>query len=80
MPSVLISVSPMLLQNASRICVYLPYDQALIQKIRTVPGARRSALHRCWHMPKTAEVWRQLRKLFGAIEMVDAGPQEGTPA
>ncbi len=78
MSGTVVTVSPMLLQNESRIRVNLPYDQALIQKIRSVPGARWSALHRCWHVPKTAEAWRQLRELFDPIEIVDA-PEPGAP-
>lgn len=66
----------MLLQNESRIRVHLPFDQALIQKIRTVSGARWSALYRCWHVPKTPEAWRQLRELFGDILVVDPEPPE----
>ncbi|MBL7775181.1 MAG: phage integrase N-terminal SAM-like domain-containing protein, partial [Saprospiraceae bacterium] len=71
------TASPMLLENQTRIRVDFPYDPALVQQIRTVSGARWSALHRCWHVPKTAETWRQLQELFPDIQIVapaDAAP------
>ena len=74
----LITVSPMLHQDEPRIRVDLPYDPALIQKIRSVPGARWSAVQRCWHVPKTAETWQQLRILFGAIQVTGAAVLEPT--
>ena len=72
MSSVIISVSPMLLQSTIRIRVHLPFDRVLIQKIRTVSGARWSPEYRCWHVPKTAVVWRQLQELFGEIQVLPA--------
>ncbi len=73
-----ITVSPMLHQDEPRIRVDLPYDPALIQKIRSVPGARWSAVQRCWHVPKTVETWQQLRMLFGAIQVTGAAALEPT--
>ena len=62
----------MLYENQQRIRVNLPYDPALIQKIRTVSGARWSPKDRCWHVPKTADAWSQLKALFGEIQVVSA--------
>ena len=62
----------MLHQNEPRIRVDLPYDPALIQKIRTVPCARWSPERRCWHVPKTSAVWQQLKALFGEIRILYA--------
>lgn len=76
-----INISLMLLENEERIRVNLPYDPALIQKIRTVSGARWSAQHRCWHVPKTTDAWRQLKAHFGEIQVVPAPetPPEALP-
>ena len=71
-----VTVSPMLYQDQERIRVNFPYDPPLIQKIRTVSGARWSPEQRCWHVPKTAEVWRQLKALFGDIQVVSAPATE----
>ncbi|MBK8969668.1 MAG: glycoside hydrolase family 127 protein [Lewinellaceae bacterium] len=78
MPVNTITASPMLHENQERIRVDIPYDTVLIQKIRTVNGARWSALHRCWHVPKTAEAWQKLQRLFPDIQI--AAPQPETPA
>lgn len=78
MPVNTITASPMLHENQERIRVDIPYDTVLIQKIRTVNGARWSALHRCWHVPKTAEAWQKLQRLFPDILI--AAPQPETPA
>lgn len=76
-----INISPLLLENEERIRVSLPYDSALIQKIRTVSGARWSAQHRCWHVPKTKDAWQHLKDLFGEIHVVAAPetPPETVP-
>ena len=47
MAVITITVSPMLHENQERIRVDIPYDPVMIQKIRTVSGARWSAVHRC---------------------------------
>ncbi|MBK6932418.1 MAG: site-specific integrase [Saprospirales bacterium] len=73
-----ITASPMVYQDETRIRVDMPYDPALIQQIRTVSGARWSPDHRCWHVPKTAEAWRQLKAVFGDIPVV-AAPEPEPP-
>ncbi|MCK6693503.1 MAG: hypothetical protein L6Q97_15565 [Thermoanaerobaculia bacterium] len=40
MAAEIITVSPMLYENQQRIRVDIPYDPGLIQKIRTISGAR----------------------------------------
>ena len=67
----------MLHENQERIRVDIPYEPAMIQKIRTVSGARWSALHRCWHVPKTPEAWRQLQQIFEDIQVI--APQMEEP-
>lgn len=74
-----VTVSPMLHENQERIRVNLPYDPALIQKIRTVSGARWSPKERCWHVPKTPDAWACLKTLFGEIQIVPAPPPEPPP-
>ncbi len=71
-----ITASPMLHENQERIRVNIPYDTVLIQRIRTVDGARWSALHRCWHVPKTPEAWQHLQQLFPDIQVAVAKPEE----
>ncbi|MCK6695364.1 MAG: hypothetical protein L6Q97_25095 [Thermoanaerobaculia bacterium] len=53
-----ITVSPMLHENQERIRVNLPYDPALIQKIRTVSGARWSPKERCWPASTASAAYR----------------------
>ncbi len=72
------TASPMLLKNQNRLRVDFPYDPALVQKIRTVSGARRSALHRCWHVPKTVEAGQQLKQDFPDIQLTK--PPEKAPS
>lgn len=76
MPVNTITASPMLHENQVRIRVDIPYDTVLIQKVRTVDRARWSALHRCWHVPKTAKAWRQLQELFPEIQVAAPKPDE----
>lgn len=79
MAVITITVSPMLHENQERIRVDIPYDPVMIQKIRSVSGARWSAVHRCWHVPKTPDNWSQLKALFGEIQVVPAPAPEMRP-
>ncbi len=80
MAVITITVSPMLHENQERIRVDIPYAPAMIQKIRTVSGARWSAVHRCWHVPKTPDNWQTLQQLFGEIKIVAAPAPEQASA
>lgn len=43
-----------------RIALAFPYNQELIEGVKTIEGARWSASRRCWHVPDTPEVTSQL--------------------
>jgi site-specific recombinase XerD len=59
MAVITITVSPMLHENQERIRVDIPYDPAMIQKIRTGSGARWSAEHRCLTLKRYS--WRTVK-------------------
>lgn len=79
MAAITITASPMLHENQERIRVDIPYNPAMIQKIKTISGARWSTLYRCWHVPKTPDAWRHLQELFPDIEVVAAPAMEAIP-
>jgi len=44
--------------------VFIPYDEALINLIRSVPKRRWNKEERCWHIRKTAASLQRLKNLF----------------
>ena len=50
-------------RNEARICVKFPYNQALIARIKAIPGAQWSQTLKAWHLPLTAESVKGLESL-----------------
>lgn len=75
----IITARPMEYQMQPRIRIDLPYTPECVQKIKSVNGARWSATHRCWHVPKTPEAWRELKEIFGVIQVIHAPEPEVQP-
>ena len=76
----IITARPIEYQMQPRIRIDLPYTPEYVKKIKAVSGARWSATQRCWHVPKTPEAWRQLREIFGVIQVIHAPEPEAHPA
>lgn len=51
-------------KDESRIAVFFPYDQSIIQQIRAIPDAAWSSSLRCWHLPESTEYLDTLTTIF----------------
>ena len=58
------SIRPAILDNESRVAVFMPNQKDLIDLIRQVPKSRWSPSHGCWHFPKTEKYWVAFKDLF----------------
>ncbi|MEZ4967626.1 MAG: site-specific integrase [Saprospiraceae bacterium] len=76
----IITARPIEYQMQPRIRIDLPYTPECVKKIKAVSGARWSATQKCWHVPKTPEAWRQLKEIFGVIQVLHAPEPEAPPA
>jgi len=52
--------------DGKRILVRFPFDRSMVDKVKTVPGARWNATHKEWRLPLTMDTCRFLRRVFGS--------------
>jgi len=65
-------------RGEDRLKLEFSYDLSLINKVKQIPGAKWSATHKSWHVPFTASVLQDVKKLFPEIELppeYDRGPR-----
>lgn len=66
-----IQVFPLLYQNERRIGIYpMGFDKAFPGMMKKVPGSRWTPEERCWHIPYQKEAYAELRRLFGAKQVI----------
>jgi len=66
-------------EGKKRLLLYFPYDQDLIDLVRTIPGARWNRPMKCWHISFAAGPVERLNEKFaGQIEFELVGPGPGT--
>ena len=59
-----IIIKPLYHKNANRLGLYFPYNEELIRLVKTLPDARWSRTHACWHIADTPDNLKALFKLL----------------
>jgi integrase len=59
-----IIIKPLYHKNASRLGLYFPYNEELIRLVKTLPDARWSRTHSCWHIDDAMATLKALHKLI----------------
>lgn len=58
----------------SRILLHFPYDERIIDQVRSIPGRVWDVSGRCWHVPDDVDSRRHLRDKFGLeVPAADSG-------
>ena len=74
-----IEVEHGMVDGKKRLLLYFPYDQDLIDLVKTIPGARWSRPLKCWHISYSAGPVEQLNERFEGRLFFDlAEPDQGT--
>jgi integrase/recombinase XerD len=45
-----VEIEMAVIDSKQRICLFFPYDDSVIQQVKTIPGARWSPRFKCWHI------------------------------
>lgn len=59
-----ITIKPLYHNNTNRLGLYFPYNEELIRLVKTLPDARWSRTHACWHIADTPVNLKALFKLL----------------
>ncbi len=73
-----IEVEHGMVDRKKRLLLYFPYDQELIDLVRTIPGARWNRPLKCWHISYAAGPVERLNEKFTGMILFDLG--EPNPA
>jgi hypothetical protein len=51
-------------RGEERLLLDIPYDEAIIEKVKMIPGRKWSKTKNCWHVPDNQESMRYIRRLL----------------
>ncbi len=70
-----------LYDNKQRMFLKFPYNQQLIEKVKTLPGAKWSTSNKAWHVQYTVEISHRIKVLFSnnAVNINYLNPSQAWP-
>jgi len=74
---IIITIEPIEYQGEQRIKLIFNYDDALIGKVKELPGSRWSMTMKCWHIANEPNITNKLLDLFKGIAFIDYSAMKG---